>query len=413
VEEVSKALSTTTNRSALGPSGIRYKILKWAHEACPDIIPTLLTNCLNSGIHPWKKATVVMLNKPKKLDYSVPKAYWPIALMECAGKLLEKIVAKRINDDIETYNLLPMTQYGSRPWHNTMDTIACLVHKIQGTIKTGHAGALLLFDIAGFFDHINPQCTVAILRNKGFPPMVCEWMLSFLTGREVAIKIGDYSSEPFPILGGTPQGSPLSPILSALYTSSLLKAAKQWDHSDLSLYVDDGAIYSVSKMLKAATEKAVCYHGEVLTWLEENSLSIDPSKSELMTFIKNRANQNLTGLPVLGVRYMIGNNPARITNTTHACYLGVYIDHRLNCTRHIEVMSTQAQSDIRSLSILGNSVWGLDFLNWHKAYNAIIIPGMTYGSPIWYKGSGQKDLVQRCHRIYVWRLGKANTWTTP
>jgi hypothetical protein len=177
----------------------------------------------------------MMVNKPNKPDYSVLKAYCPITLMECTGKLLEKIITKCINTDIEAHDLLPMMQFGSCPHHNAIDMVAGLVYKIQGTIKTGHAGALLLFNISGFFDNINPQHTIAILCNKGFPPMVCECTLSFLTEREVSIKIGDYSSEPFPILGGTPQGSPLSPILSALYMSSLLEMVKGWEHSNLSL----------------------------------------------------------------------------------------------------------------------------------------------------------------------------------
>ena len=59
------------------------------------------------------------------------------------------------------------------------------------------------------------------------------------------------------------------------------------------------------------------------------------------------------------------------------------------------MMATRACSTIRGLSILSNSVQGLDFLNWCKVYNAIVIPTMTYGSPIWYKGDGQKSLVQR------------------
>ena len=37
---------------------------------------------------------------------------------------------------------------------------------------------------------------------------------------------------------------------------------------------------------------------------------------------------------------------------------------------------------------------GLDFLNWWKVYNALVIPSMTYGAPIWYMGKGQKSLVQ-------------------
>jgi hypothetical protein len=108
-KDVSAALRTTTNWSAPGPSGVRYKLLKWAHVANPTAIPNLLDRCLLEGVHLWKKATVVVINKPQKPDYSVPKVYQPIALMECIGKLLEKIVAKHINADIECFNLLPMS----------------------------------------------------------------------------------------------------------------------------------------------------------------------------------------------------------------------------------------------------------------------------------------------------------------
>ena len=115
---------------------------------------------------------------------------------------------------------------------------------------------------------------------------------------------------------------------------------KQWIHSDLSLYVDDRAIYSVSKTLRAATETAIKYYGEVLTWLQENGLSIDPSKSELMTFTKTCANHNLVSTPILGARYQISNNTTNITHATHMRYLGVFLDHCLDWSRHVDIMAT-------------------------------------------------------------------------
>ena len=113
--------------------------------------------CLDTGTHPWKHATIIILNKPNKPDYSVPKAYRPIVLMECMGKVLERIVAKRVNNDIEAYDLLSMSQFSSRPAHCAVDAVATLVHRIQATRATNHAGALLLFDISGFFDNVNPE----------------------------------------------------------------------------------------------------------------------------------------------------------------------------------------------------------------------------------------------------------------
>jgi hypothetical protein len=72
---------------------------------------------------------IVMLNKLQKPDYSIPKAYHPISLLECTGKL-EKIVANRINFDIFRCGILSMSQFSSRPHHNAVDAVATLVHRI-------------------------------------------------------------------------------------------------------------------------------------------------------------------------------------------------------------------------------------------------------------------------------------------
>jgi hypothetical protein len=200
---------------------------------------------------------VVILNKPNKPDYSLAKAYRPISLLECVTKLLEKIVAKRVNEDIISADLLPMSQFGSQPKHNAINAITTLVHKIQATRQTGNVGALLLFDISGFFDNINPEHATQVFCQKGFPDNVCCWTHSFLTGRSVSLKMGTTVSAPCSVHNGTPQGSPLSPILSALYTTSLLDLASWWMHRDLTLYVDDGAIFSISKTTHAATASAI------------------------------------------------------------------------------------------------------------------------------------------------------------
>ena len=62
--EVHLMLKGTKNTSALGPSGVGYQLLKWVHFACPDYLPHLFNLCIDTGIHLWKLATVVMVNKP-------------------------------------------------------------------------------------------------------------------------------------------------------------------------------------------------------------------------------------------------------------------------------------------------------------------------------------------------------------
>jgi hypothetical protein len=83
--------------------------------------------------------------------------------MECMGKVLEQIITKRINHDIEQFSLLSISQFRSCPAHSAIDAVTMLVHRIQATRTTNNARALLLFDISGFFDNINPQRAVHAL----------------------------------------------------------------------------------------------------------------------------------------------------------------------------------------------------------------------------------------------------------
>jgi hypothetical protein len=56
-------------------------------------------------------------------------------------------------------------------------------------------------------------------------------------------------------------------------------------------------------------------------------------------------------------------------------------------------MVNRAWSTIRGISILSNSIWGLDFMNWCHIFNALVIPTLTYRAQVWYTGVRQKCLL--------------------
>jgi hypothetical protein len=181
-DEIKVALTGTSNGSAPGRSGINYKLLKWAFEASPPRFTSLFNAALSLGHHPWKDAKVVVLPKPGKPNYSMPKAYRPISLLECCGKLLEKIIATRVLAEVNEHDLIPPNQFGSRDYHCAADAALIVAHNAQACITSHHVGALILFDIQGFFDNVNVERAARVFQDLGFPPQFCTWICSFLTG---------------------------------------------------------------------------------------------------------------------------------------------------------------------------------------------------------------------------------------
>jgi len=180
-EEIAVALAKTSNKSAPGCSSINYKLLKWAFASRLDRFLEIFNAAISFGYHPWKEAMVVVVPKPNKPDYSLPKVYQPISLLECCSKLLEKIVTKRILADAHTYDILPPTQFGSQDYHSAVDATMCLVHNTQATVKSNLIASVILFNIQGFFDNINIKRMVTIITNLGFAPWLCLWVYSFLS----------------------------------------------------------------------------------------------------------------------------------------------------------------------------------------------------------------------------------------
>jgi hypothetical protein len=389
--EVKLCLTDTANSSAPGPSGIGYKIVKWAFNACPDRFVRLFDVCVSHSVHPWKDANVVVIPKLGKADYSAPKAYCPISLLECCGKLLEKVVSKCILHKSLMHSLISPHQFGSRDYHCTMDAVLCVTHNAESAIKSGRVGTLILFDIQGFFNNIDGPWAVWMFELLGFHSSICTWVASFLAPRHTSLSFNGITLDPFDVTGGTPQGSPLSLILSAVFTSLMLDHFNStWTDKSINLYVDDGAIFASGTTILLSIQSAVQGLEEVLHWLTNNGLCTDTEKSKVMIFHLHRVSLNLIGSRPSHIAYQDpfnGVTSIKVKNEIH--YLRVFISHKLNWRPHITIMANRARSMVHSLSILGNSVRGIRFATWCRLFQAIVIPILTYGAPVWHPEHGQ------------------------
>ena len=122
--------------------------------------------------------TTVVLRKEGKADYSIPGSYRPIALENTLSKILEKVIADRMADTAEEHALLPQSQMGARKNRSTLSALTLLAATIKSAwaMRRDFVVSMLSLDISGAYDNVPHERLLYILRAKGFP----EWIIQFV-----------------------------------------------------------------------------------------------------------------------------------------------------------------------------------------------------------------------------------------
>jgi reverse transcriptase-like protein len=125
---------------------------------------------------------------------------------------------------------------------------------------------------------------VQIISDLGFAPEIVSWCKSFLKDRMVRLCFNGRTSNPFDFAVGTPQGLPVSPVLSIIYTAPLLQKMRSWSNTLLGMYINDGAIFACGKNWHDIKEAMRQGYITCMGWLKKAGLNAKPNKTELLFF---------------------------------------------------------------------------------------------------------------------------------
>ena len=222
-EEIPATLAKSFPLSAPGPAGVPYSVWKKMNIVNPNLLLDLLAPVVTLRYHltSLKHANGVVLDKPGKPSYHTPASFRIIVLLKTISKVLERILTVRLTSLARQAGLLHPTQSGSLLGLSTSDAVATLIHEVKTLQRPLLKVSTLFLDIKTGFDNVNATKLRSLLLSRNIPSYMVDWVSSFLIGRKCTLVFQGSPNVPAPVSVGTPQGSPLSPLLFLIYVTPL------------------------------------------------------------------------------------------------------------------------------------------------------------------------------------------------
>ncbi|CAF4209298.1 unnamed protein product [Rotaria sp. Silwood2] len=186
---------------------------------------------------------------------------------------------------MEQRNILPEHQAGFRPRKSTLNNIIRLTKYARNNLEQNgrrRHSAVILFDIKAAFDSVWHDGLIYKLNELRIPKYLMYYLISFLQNRTASIEIENSLSKLFHLNSGTPQGSPLSPLLYIIYTADSMNGLPE--HTQYGLFADDTALWTSSNTTSSLSSRLQQASDAFQSWCKSWKLKLQPTKTELVHF---------------------------------------------------------------------------------------------------------------------------------
>jgi len=356
-EEFKQAISNCNDSSVPGPDKLIWRHLKSIvnQDDCLINIINIANSYFKLGHWPnyFKYSSTIIILKPNKTSYDQPKVFRPIVLLNTLGKLIEKVIAERLQFTVTSNDFIHPSQLGGLKFKSTMDASVALTHIVQSGWVKGKTTSTLAFDISQFFPSLNHQLLTLILEKVGLESKVSSFFVNYLVKRKMNYIWNDLHSPDFEINVGVGQGFALSPILSALYLTLFLYILEKCLKNlkipiSILLFIDDGLIIVQNKSLDISNAHFFCSYNVLSKLLDNFGIVIEHMKTENFHFNRSHGIFNPPPLDLLPI-----GGPILCPKDTWK-YLGFIFDRKLTFHQHIDYYSNKEILTVKCMKLLGN-----------------------------------------------------------
>jgi len=304
-KELFNATESCNNLSISGPDELSWRHLKEIikNEECTNRLIDIVNTCIDLGYWPsyFKMLFMVIIPKPNKASYDLPKSFQPIVLLNTTDKLFKKMIGERIQFSSISNNFIHPCQLGRLKHRSTTDADIALTHFIRlGWVKN-LTMSMLAFDIAQFFPLLNHQLLPLILAKAGFNHKISNFFKNYLVGRKTKYLWNSFSSLFCNVDIGVSQELVLLPILSALYLSPIFYILENHLKNlkipiSILFFVDDGLFITQHKFISVSNVNLYCSYNVISVLLTRFGLVVEHGKTEVFHFSRSHGVFNLPSL---------------------------------------------------------------------------------------------------------------------
>ena len=365
-DDILNAIKSVKVAAANGPDHVSNRLLKETIKSVLTPLKLIFKKSLETAVVPnsWKEAHIVPVFKTG--DKQDKANYRPISLLSNIGKLLERIIFKKLYEYCEANGLLTWRNSGYKKLDSTVNQMIYISHNIYEALSKGQEVCFVSLDASAAFDRVWHDGLLHKLKNKGITGKLLDWLANYLYGRKQRVVIKGQESDWNNNTAGVPQGSILGPLLFLIYIDDIIKGIE----SQMMLFADDTSLFEVITDPVTSFTRINNDLEKLNAWANSWLVTFNPTKTKYMIFSKKVVKTNYPPLILDG---------KTLNQVSSHCQLGIVLHEQMQWHNHVNKICETAGNRLSAMVRISGKI---DKRTKLAIYLSFIRPTLEYGCVI-------------------------------
>jgi hypothetical protein len=222
--EISQTIVKIVLNTVSKKNDILNRVIKFALSHVMSVVKWIFNQSLRLKycLKHFKKFITMSFRKINKSDYFVFKAYRFIALLNILNKLMKSIMTTRLSYAAKKHNLLLREHFESRKDIVSKHALHYIIETINFVWINKKTATMLLLNVIEIFDNVSHLKLLHNLKKRQIKSIYLIWMKSFLSKRDIILKLIDHITDRIRTVINVLQKSSMSSIFYVFYNANLI-----------------------------------------------------------------------------------------------------------------------------------------------------------------------------------------------